>query len=298
MAQTCLRGVIAATPTPVLDDHTPDTERLARHCRRVLEEGCDGINLLGTTGEANSFSVSQRLRVMESIAAAGLPMTRFMVGTGVCSIKESIQLTQAAADLGYAGALVLPPFYYPDVGAAALEAYMDELIARVARPALPLYLYHIPQNTRVGWPVECVAGLKRRHPAQLAGLKDSSGDLAYSRAIVREVPDFDVFPSNEGTLLHASQDGFAGCISATTNITAADAQAAWRAPHTAIGQQAGARAVAQRGVLARQALVASVKAALALRYDDEGWARTCPPLMPRSPAEIQALGRELEECAA
>ncbi|MBC7976375.1 MAG: dihydrodipicolinate synthase family protein, partial [Myxococcales bacterium] len=177
-----LGGVIAAVATPLHSDFTPDLERLAMHCRALLSDGCDGINLLGTTGEATAFSVDQRLYVMRGMVDAGLPMARFMVGTGVCALEDTVTLTRAAAELGFAGALVLPPFFYPDIPADGLIAHIDEIVRRAAHPKLAIYLYHIPQNTGVPWPVEVAAELKARHPRALAGLKDSAGDLAYSRA--------------------------------------------------------------------------------------------------------------------
>ncbi|MEJ6022176.1 dihydrodipicolinate synthase family protein [Ramlibacter sp. PS4R-6] len=286
-----LRGVIAAVPTPVSADYAPDAQRLAKHCRELLAGGCDGINLLGTTGEANSLPVAQRLQLMRDIASSGLPLAKFMVGTGVCSLAESVQLTQAAADLGFAGALVLPPFFYPDPSPAALTAYVDELLKRVQRPQLAIYLYHIPQNTGVAWPLETIVELKKRH-AQLVGLKDSSGDLSYSRAVVKAVPGFDVFPSSEASLIHAKDDGFAGCISATTNLTAADSQAAWQG--AADAKVRSERATAHRTLLAKVNLVASVKAALAQRYGDAEWMRTVPPIAPRSADDARSLHAALQ----
>ena len=94
------RGVIAATATPLHADFTPDLPRLAKHCRALLDNGCDAINLLGTTGEATAFSTEQRLAVMRSIGEAGLPLNRFMVGTGVCALEDTVRLTHAAAELG------------------------------------------------------------------------------------------------------------------------------------------------------------------------------------------------------
>ena len=292
MTSRRLGGVIAAAATPVHADFSPDTSRLVQHLRRLLEGGCDAINLLGTTGEANSFSLRQRVAIMQAVKDAGMPLDRFMVGTGVCSLDESVALTQAACDLGFAGALVLPPFFYPGIEDQGLLGYVDALAGRLRTGALALYLYHIPQNTGVPWPVEVVAELARRHSA-LRGLKDSSGDLAYSRAVVAAVPGFDVFPSSEATLCEARKDGFAGCISATTNLTGADSATAWRHQGTPDGRSAVERATAQRGILGRQALVASVKAALAALYRDEQWARTCPPLVPRSPDQQAALAQEL-----
>jgi len=289
MPASSLRGVIAAAATPVVPDFSPDLGRLAPHLRYLLEHGCDAINLLGTTGEANSFRLADRLAIMRAVKDAGLPLDRFMVGTGVCSLSETVQLTQAAADLGYAGALVLPPFFYPGIEPQALVEYVDALMQRTRLGGLVVYLYHIPQNTGVPWPVEVVAELARRHPQSLRGIKDSSGDLAYSRGIVRAVPGFDVFPSSEGVLADAVGDGFAGCISASVNLTAAESQRAWTHRGTEEGREAVRRAAAQRGVLAHRALVSSVKAALAMRYADAAWGRTCPPLLDLSAAETADL---------
>src|SRR3982751_2088218 len=118
------RGVIAATATPVDAAFRPDLPRLVRHCRALLNGGCDAINLLGTTGEATAFSVEQRIAAMRAVAEAGLPLDRFMVGTGVPALEETVRLTRTACELGFAGALVLPPYYYPDVSDAGLIAYV------------------------------------------------------------------------------------------------------------------------------------------------------------------------------
>lgn len=293
MSHSQLRGVIAATATPVHDDFTPDCPRLVRHLGRLLDGGCDAVNLLGTTGEANSFSLRDRLEIMRAVKEAGLPLDRFMVGTGVCSLQETVTLTHAADDLGFAGALVLPPFFYPGIEPAALVAYVDALVERLAPQRISLYLYHIPQNTKVAWPVDVVSELARKHEAVLRGIKDSAGDLAYSRAVVVAAPGLDVFPSSEAALFEARKDGFAGCISATTNLTAADSQVAWRHQGEPTGRDAVARASAQRGILGREALVSSVKAGLAVLYGEAQWARTCLPLLPRTAQQTQALAAEL-----
>ncbi|MES2099830.1 MAG: dihydrodipicolinate synthase family protein [Pseudomonadota bacterium] len=295
MNQPRLRGVIAATATPLHPDFTPDLPRLARHCRALLDDGCDAINLLGTTGEATAFSVAQRLAVMRSIGEAGLPLDRFMVGTGVCALEDTVTLTHAAAELGFAGALVLPPFFYPDVPAEGLIAHIDEIVRRAAHPKLAIYLYHIPQNTGVPWPLDVVSELRRKYPTVLVGLKDSAGDLAYARAVAREIPGFDVFPSSEASLVTANADGFAGCISATTNLTAPYAQAAWSAQGTEAGAAAVRKAGELRGLIAKYPLVASVKSALATTWCDAAWSRVALPLRPLSAAQAAALAEALTE---
>lgn len=289
---TRLRGVIAAAATPLQADLGIDTERLIEHCRTLLAEGCDGINLLGTTGEATSFSFEQRLAAMQAVARSGLPLARFMVGTGAASLKDAVRLTGAARDLGYNGALVLPPFYYKPIDTEGLLAYFDELINRVGAD-LRLYLYHFPQLSGVPYSLEFVQALKAKYPRQLLGLKDSSGDTSYSVAMAAGVKDFDVFPSAEGTLNDADRYGWAGCISATVNVTVRSAAAGWKARGTEEGERAVAAAAAQRAILARSPVIAAVKQALAVTYQRPEWARLVPPLHRLTPEQAAQQARDL-----
>jgi len=288
------KGVIAAAATPVRSDFSIDHDRLILHCRWLLDGGgCDGINLLGTTGEATSFSRAERIGAMTAVAGSGLPLGRMMVGTGAAALDDAVALTAAARDLGFAGALLLPPFYYKGIDDGSLAAFVEALIARVGRADLRLYLYHIPQNTGVPYPIEVVARLRDRHPDVLVGLKDSAGDLAYSRELARRLPGFDVFPSSEGSLGEARASGFAGCISATTNVTGPLARIVWRDPEGADGRLAGAEALAVREALGRVPLVAAVKAMLAEMKDDPEFARLCPPLRGLTAEERDLLSTAL-----
>ena len=294
-----LSGVIAATPTPLREDGRIDTGRLIEHCLWLLGPGgCDAVNLLGTTGEAMSFSVGQRLDAMTAVAVSGVPLDRMMVGTGAAALDDAVRLTRAARDLGYAGALLAPPFYYKGIDDGALASYVATVIDRAGADGLRLYLYHIPQNTGVPYPVDTVRRLRDRHSETVAGLKDSAGDLAYAREIARRLPGFNVFPSSEASLAEAATAGFAGCISATTNVTGTLTREGWLAPGTETGRQAIARALAIREALARFPLVASVKWAVAQRTGDPAWTRTCPPLRPLSEGETATLAPLLAELRA
>jgi len=289
---TRLRGVIAAAATPLNADFSIDTERLIEHCRALLSEGCDGINLLGTTGEATSFSVEQRIAAMQSVARSGLPMSQFMVGTGAASLADAVRLTREARDLDFSGELVLPPFYYKPIDNIGLLAYFDALINRVGAD-LRLYLYNFPQLSGVPYPLGFVQALKEKYPRQLLGLKDSSGDTSYSIAMAAGVADFDVFPSAEGTLNDADRYGWAGCISATVNITVRAAAAGWKARGTAEGERAVASASAQRAILTRSPVIAAVKQALAVKYQRSEWARVVPPLHSLTSDQAAQQARDL-----
>ena len=209
-------GVIAAIPTPV-SGLEPDLDRFVALAQQLLATGCDGLNVLGTTGEATSFSLEQRLRVMEATAQAGLPMGRLMVGTGAAAVGDAVTLTGQAAALGFGGALVLPPFYYKNIPADGIVRYIDAIVAATKESALPIYLYNFPAQSGVAYDIALIKRLIDGFGSRIAGLKDSSGDLAYAREAAAIAPGFDVFPSTEAALGEARDGPFAGCISATAN---------------------------------------------------------------------------------
>src|SRR5216684_9359003 len=151
-----LRGVIAAIATAVDATGEPDCARSLALARFLLANGCDGLNVLGTTGEATSFSLDQRRRVMTAYAESGLPLERMMVGTGAAALADAIALTRHAAELGFGGALVLPPFYYKGVPDDGLFAFIEALVAGTADRPVPIYLYHFPANSGVPWPIALI----------------------------------------------------------------------------------------------------------------------------------------------
>ncbi|MEA3027702.1 MAG: 4-hydroxy-tetrahydrodipicolinate synthase, partial [Alphaproteobacteria bacterium] len=128
MQSNRLSGVIAAIATAVDADGEPDCARSTALARHLLANGCDGLNVLGTTGEATSFSLEQRKRVMTAYRDAGLPLDQLMVGTGAAAGADAIALTRHAAELEFAGALLLPPFYYKGVPDEGLIAYVDLVV--------------------------------------------------------------------------------------------------------------------------------------------------------------------------
>jgi 4-hydroxy-tetrahydrodipicolinate synthase len=291
-----LKGVIAAAATPLNDDLTINLDGLVAHCAHLLGDGgCDGINLLGTTGEATSFSVKQRQEAMRAIASSGLPLSRFMVGTGASALDDAVALTAAARELGFAGALLLPPFYYKGIDADALVGYVAAVVDRVGADGLPLYLYHFPANSGVPYAADAVKRLHEKFPDVLKGLKDSSGDLEYSAGLARDIPGFDVFPSAEAAIGKAAELGFAGCISATANVTGPFAQAAFTGRSEAEKAEGLAEAVRIRGEISKFPLVAAVKETLALLSGNVGWRRMMPPLTTLSSGQSTALASALAQ---
>jgi 4-hydroxy-tetrahydrodipicolinate synthase len=284
MPQSALRGVIAAIATPVEANGEPDTGRATKLARFLLDNGCDGLNVLGTTGEATSFSLAQRQKVMTAYAQAGLPLDRMMVGTGAAAVADAVALTRHAAELGFAGALVLPPFYYKGVPDDGLAAYIDTIVSASAAKPIPIYLYHFPAQSGLPWHPKLVRRLLEAFGQRLVGLKDSSGDMAYAREVAAISPAFAVFPSTEAVLLEARGGAFAGCISATANLNADLCGRAWKSGDTT----ALDAAVTIRKLFDGKQLVSGVKATLAHIHGDPAWARVKPPLAPFAAADRAA----------
>ena len=280
-----LSGVIAAIATPIVEDGAPDLKRAVKLARYLLDNGCDGLNVLGTTGEATSFSLDERKGVMDAYKAEGLPLNRLMVGTGAAAMSDAVALTRHAAELGFAGALVLPPFFYKGVPDDGLFAYIDTLVNATAQKPIPIYLYHFPAMSGLPWHVALLKRLLDAFPSRIVGLKDSSGDMAYARSAAAISKDFAVFPSTEAALIEAREGAFAGCISATANLNADLCARAWRdGDKTALDA-----AVAIRKLFDGRPLVSGVKALLGHIHGDPALARTKPPLAAFSAADRAAV---------
>ena len=284
MSQT-LSGVIAAVATPISEDGAPDLKRAVKLARHLLDNGCDGLNVLGTTGEATSFSLDERKAVMDAYKANGLPLHRLMVGTGAASMSDAVALTRHAAELGFGGALVLPPFYYKGVPDDGLFAYIDTLVKATAAKPIPIYLYHFPAMSGLPWHVTLIKRLLESFSTRIVGLKDSSGDMAYARSAAAISSDFAVFPSTEAALIEARQGSFAGCISATANLNADLCARAWREGDPAALEAA----VAIRKLFDGRPLVSGVKALLGHIHGDPALARVKPPLAAFSVADRTAV---------
>ncbi|WP_323766512.1 dihydrodipicolinate synthase family protein [Marinovum sp.] len=282
-----MQGIIAAVPTPVNATGVPQKAPFLEHGRWALANGCDGLNVLGSTGEANSFDSATRKQVMGWAAKAFAPDS-LMVGTGTPSLAETVALTRHADDLGYRVALVLPPYYYKPASDDGLFRWYEALHQALGACRIGIYFYNFPQMTGITLPPAVIARLRQTYPERFTGIKDSSGDLDYCRRLSADLPGFAVFPSSETSLAEAATAGFAGCISATVNQTAplcARVWAARQAPDAALLDRIGAL----RGAIAGAPLIPAVKYLVGCRSGHADWAHTLPPFTPLTEAQTARL---------
>ncbi|MFW8636005.1 dihydrodipicolinate synthase family protein [Cribrihabitans pelagius] len=273
-----MEGVIAAAPTPVDGAGRPQRTSFLEHCAWALANGCHGLNILGSTGEASSFDTAARMEVM-TWAAEALDTRRLMAGTGTPALAETIALTAHADDLGYEVALVLPPYYYTPPSPEGLILWYGALHGALGARRIKVYFYNYPQMTGFALPAQVVETLHRAHPERFCGIKDSSGDLGYCRGLAAAMPDLRVFPSSETSLGETAASGFAGCISATANVSAPLCRQLWDSRRTL--EPALAEAVgAIRQAVAAQPLIPAVKYLTGRRCGDGQWNNVLPPFLP------------------
>jgi 4-hydroxy-tetrahydrodipicolinate synthase len=287
-----IRGVVAAIATPARPDRSPDGERFIKLAGRLLENGCDGLNVLGTTGEGTSFSHKDRIALMSLIAKSGLAIGRMIVGVGAAAVKDAAELTLVAAELGFRGALVLPPFYYKNVTQDGILRFFGNVVAATRDRPIPIYLYNFPAMSGIAFSPELVLRLLAEFGDRIAGIKDSSGNLTYATEVARSDSRLAVFPSNEATLMQARAGHFAGCISATANV---NADLCSRAFHLG-DEDALAKAVQIRALFDGKTLVPGVKALLAHIYNDDALTAVVPPLQEWPEKERVALINAYQAC--
>ncbi|MCB1465471.1 MAG: dihydrodipicolinate synthase family protein [Nitratireductor sp.] len=300
MPDNIIRGVIAPNLTPFHADLGVDTARYVSHAKHLLGTdaggGCAGLAPFGTTGEAVSVGMQERMELLDAMVGADIDPARMIVGTGLPSLPDTARLTRHAIGHRVAGVMVLPPFYYKNVSQEGLYTHYAKLIDMVGSDGLRIYLYHIPQVSGVDLSVRLVERLRREFPGIVVGIKDSSGDWENTRALLG-IEGLIVYPGSELPLLDALALGAPGCISATANLNAAAIAEVIRMFDEGKldeAQTAMEKVRAFRLKIQEHPAIAAQKQLLALATAKRDWAVVRPPLDPFGEDAGRQLAGELE----
>jgi 4-hydroxy-tetrahydrodipicolinate synthase len=292
-------GVNAAVLTAMKPDLTPDPDRMAAHALWLLANGCTGLGVMGTTGEANSFGLHERKQILEGLISRGIPARKMMPGTGCASLTDTVELTRHARDAGCPGVLVLPPFYYKGPSDDGLFAYFSEVVQRTGG-GVALYLYHFPQQSAVPFSLSLLERLLKAYPGVFRGVKDSSGDYANMKAMCDAFAKdgFEVYSGSDEFVQRILADGGAGCITAASN-----ANCHWGG--IVYAKRTGPEADAAQAVLTatRKAatsvpLIPGLREIIARSTGDTGWRRIRPPHLPLTAAQADAVWAAWEAAGA
>ena len=291
-----LPAVLSPVLTPFMADGNPDAQKLLKQCKWLESNGV-GQAIFGTNSEANSMSAPQKMSTLTALIEGGLNPAHMMPGTGASSIDATVNMTRHAVNHQCAGVLMLPPFYYKDVSDDGLFAYFSEVIQKVGSSTLQVYVYNIPPVTKISFSLSLLERLTKEYPSTIVGMKDSSGDWAYTESVIKLLAPsgFRVYAGSEVFLMRALRAGGVGCISATANVNPkaiADLAAHWKDAN-ADELQAGLDQV--RGIFAKYQMIAGMKTAVAHYSKDPEWLRVRPPLMQLNADQQAQLLSELKQ---
>jgi 4-hydroxy-tetrahydrodipicolinate synthase len=215
---TLPHGVYAAALTPMHADFRCDHKKLASHCFELINQGCAGVALFGTTGEGPSFSLAERIEILQKLISEGLDPKKIILANGSSGIRDTAQLGREGLKQGCAALLIAPPSFYKNISDEGVLAFYREIIQEIASPNLRILLYHIPQLSGVPISLKVIETLRKEFPEIVIGIKESEGNLSFTKAILKAFPNFKVFVGNERQIMESVHLGGAGAICGIANL--------------------------------------------------------------------------------
>jgi len=287
MSQYSPYSVYTASLTPLDQNLNIDGQHLANHVQWLLHRKASGVILFGTTGEANSFSTSERKKGLEAVLHAGIEPDKVIVGTGCCALTDTLDLTQHALDVGVDRVLVLPPFYYKNVSHDGLFASYDHLLQCVGKPNIEVYVYHFPQMSAISITPAIMERLLLAYPNHIRGFKDSSGDKRSILEMIQNFPQLLIYAGSEQFLLDSMRAGGSGCISATANVTSLLASEVVNQSKSSQSDDLQRHLYRVRQVIEQWPMIAALKALMYHITGNDIWTNIRPPLCPLSSKDAQ-----------
>jgi 4-hydroxy-tetrahydrodipicolinate synthase len=288
MMTTRLHGVFAPVLTPMRDDLSPDTPKWIAFCKQLLADGCTGLAPFGTTSEANSLGLDERMEMLDALVEAGVPAAQLLPGVGTCAIPDTVKLSAQAARLGCGGVLMLPPFYYKGVSDEGVFRAVAEVIERVGDARLRVYIYNIPPIAVVGYSLTVIERLLKAYPG-VVGMKDSSGNWTYQESVIEHFPGFDVFTGSERFLLANLRLGGVGTISAMANVIPGKIRFLYDNYLAENAEQVQEKLDRYREATRDYAAIPALKQLMANRTGDRTWLNLRPPLVNLSEAATHEM---------
>ena len=291
-----MTGVMTPILTPFNDDLSFASDLYTSHAKWLLDQGIHFLSPFGTTGEALSMTLAERIAAVDGLIKGGIDPAVLMPGTGLCNLEDTVELCRHAIDRGCRAVMVLPPFFYKNASDEGLYAYFSRLVEVVNSPELRICMYHIPPLAGIGFSPDLAGRLSLDFPDIFVAYKDSSGDYENTKAVIAAAPNVAVFPGSELFLKEGLEDGGMGCISATCNVNPAEIRHVF---DVGIGAQDGDlealndKMVWFRRTVEKYGPIPAMKGMLAEKRGDARWRNVRPPIVPSSTLSTEQLLEEL-----
>ena len=207
-----IKGIYAASMSLFNKDLSLNIKKTLEHTEKIIDQGCHGVAIFGSTGQAQLIPVSEKINLLNELSKSR-HKDKYLIGTGLNSLSETINLMKVSISLNFKDFLIMPPAYYKYGDKEVIEFY-----SRVvdAVPSGKIILYNFEKLCGYKFSIECIQELVKKYPKQIVGVKDSSYNL-YEHL---RINNFSVLPGSESKLLKGLELGCAGIITATCNVTA------------------------------------------------------------------------------
>ena len=207
-----IRGIYAASLSILNPDLSLNVEKTISHSEKIIDQGCHGTAIFGSTGQAQLISVTEKITFLNKLSTSKYK-EKYIIGTGLNSLGETINLMKVAISLNFKRFLIMPPAYYKYEDKEALQFY-TKIVETV--PESEIILYNFEKLCGYKFSINCIKELVKRFPNQIIGVKDSSYNLFEDL----KLENFSILPGSELKLLKGLKLGCSGIITATCNVTA------------------------------------------------------------------------------
>ena len=207
-----IKGIYAASMSIFKEDFSLNLEQTKKHAENLINKGCHGVAILGSTGQAQLISVKEKMELIEHLSNSSRK-NNFIIGTGSNSLSETINIMKHSKENGFNIFLLMPPAYYK-YGDEGAYIYYSKIIDKV--PDCKIILYNFEKLCGYSFSTDVVEQLAKNFPNQIVGVKDSTYNL-YEKL---KINNFSIFPGSETKLLKGLELGCNGIISAVCNVTA------------------------------------------------------------------------------
>ncbi len=274
-----IKGIYAATLSILNEDLSLNVEKTVLHAENIISQGCHGVAFFGSTGQAQLIPVSEKINLLNSIST-NKNKDKFIIGTGLNSLVETINLMKVAASLNFKKFLIMPPAYYKYGDKEAVSFY-TKIVEEV--PNAEIILYNFEKLSGYKFSINCVEELVKKFPKQIIGVKDSSYNLFENL----KIDNFSVLPGSENKLLKGLQLGCNGIITATCNITATLARKVYDDFIQNRGQTVNEKLCKVRTIFDGYNLISAIHSLMA--QIDKSYSNILPPLSILNNKECQKL---------
>ena len=209
---TKISGIFAASMSVFNSDLSLNIEKTIIHAEKLIDQGCHGTAIFGSTGQAQLIPISEKIKLLNKLSDTK-NKHKHLIGTGLNSLNETVNFLKIAISLNLKNFLIMPPAYYKYEDKDVINFY-SKIVESV--PECKIILYNFERLSGYKFSLECIKELVKRFPYQIIGVKDSSYNLFENL----ELDNFSIMPGSESKLLEGLEHGCSGIITATCNVTA------------------------------------------------------------------------------